>query len=150
ARGRSRRARSAHRPDKYLNRLAVASPAPSMIPSASALPPIATRNAGRSGTTISLETSPRSDVIPSSSTFREMRRRLFARDARGNVFQDPQRRPRVRWSFGARGVDSMQRCGERARDGVEVAHRQVALGELAVAGDLLDRFVDQLLQRGEI
>ena len=54
--GRSRRARSAHRPETYLNRFAVASAAPSMIPSVCALPPIATRKAGSKGTTISLET----------------------------------------------------------------------------------------------
>src|SRR5437868_7595917 len=150
ASGTRRRARSAQRPETYLKMLAVASAAPSITPSASALPPIDTRNAGRRGTTISLATSPSSEVMPRRRTLRGTPRRLLPRDAPGDTLQHAQRRTRIRGSFGPGGVDSVQRLGECARNGVEVAQRQIAVEELTVARDLLDCLVDELPQRTRV
>src|SRR4051812_19627998 len=94
ASGRSLRKRSAHLPERYLNTLAVASAAPSMTPIASAPPPSETRNAGRSGTTMSLATSPKKETTPSQKTFRVTYAPAFGlRPSRAKPAPPPMLRP---------------------------------------------------------
>src|SRR5258708_4150945 len=147
ASGKSCRTRSAHLPLRYLSSAAVASAAPSMMPRKAAPAPSETRNGGKSGITMSLETSAKKDTTPSSTT---LRCRPFtdsrALQIRGRLEHAQARRCGRRRGVCARRVERLERSAEALRRPLQIEKRDLALVELPVGHHPMDGAVDEALQ----